>query len=740
MPNHSDPITTNRARINNLFTDTPFFSTFDATMHRIIKDSTHLNGVETEEEKLFYVIKTLKGMLLDPLRVGRDDRLTKWVQGTHNFVSLANTLADEEAMWLPFAKLLWDRPPQGNTSLLEAYTLVKIFLKMLADPRSADYTPLRMLSVIGGNAVLEKPRNGVFKIRYIGTSRIFQVRHKWSFEVDRTRLGRSFDHLFDYLDKTVEAVDLDPLFHILGNTPRSTDSEKRFIPTTLRIIAVDRLCVATVELSGEVRYIRNEDNPWYQQIRPLTTFLPASGRIYFSSVFSEPIEAQTSNEYSQRVLSRISSDGADKIRLIFDTDGFTVPLHNYFPFVCGVSAGGKTYMVFNSPSLGTHSVNFRSYGRTVAFNITNNVVPGYAAYTFTVAAPPVNPGRPLNYTHRVENSLKTLMTPTSIDPLLGVELEVSSDYTYASMTKDWVVPKSDGSVGGSKTYPMELVTAPMTYSIQRRKWREFFSEFPDSGFCKETNNNGLHIHVAKRSFLSEDHFTNFVKFFLNIKNYTFLQVLSQRRFLSGSPGTYTGISTIMSMVYKEEAHLFSQCANSKYSPLGIKDETVECRIFNGYPTLGMMLLSLDFIGALFLFSYELRNTNKPVHISDFIKWLDTTQRSQYRALKLWWAGQSPFISTAMLNGITNFSSEGWVFQGGLMVSRPPISLPEPSLLKIKEIRPPKVVASCTLRDVPDGTVFRRNFYNKPSVLLKKNKGHFKIARSQWPISNQDRTA
>jgi hypothetical protein len=411
---------------------------------------------------------------------------------------------------------------------------------------------------------------------------------------------------------------------------------------------------------------------------------------------------------------------------------FSLP-HTNFPFLMGFKVSGGFLFLYETPDT------------AVPINRSMTILLNDGAFRVSALAPGItaDPGRPLNYSHRVERSLNTLITPVALDPLLGVELEVSTDFTYRQMMKDWVVPKSDGSVSGSKRYPMELVTAPMAYSVQRRKWREFFKEHPSSNFCLVTNTNGLHIHLALKSFLSNEHYSNFVRFFLNRGNYSFLQIISHRRYFSGSPGQYTGVPTVLSRSWNE-ANLFEQF-HSKYSPLGIKDSTVECRLFNGYPTVGMLLLALDFMGALFVFSYERKFSPKPVTTKEFMEWLDTTQRSQYRALKVWWRGLDEGLKPLILNGLilnAIYSETGehkWSFDSsGLLTNRPPLNPPDLSFEKFEKVRPPKVVASCTLDDVPDGTTIRRNYFTRPTYFSKKDKSMIRPVRAKWPVSNQER--
>jgi hypothetical protein len=729
----------NRATAHNEVLREWFSDAYTMLMYRV---TTHLfefhpkTGVDSSMWTE-YARKRLREAVVNPFGLFLSNQSD--ILNLHNpsvLRSLTERMSLEDVVWAYFAKCVQTYSTNGLSLLYARLVLLKRRIE------SGDTTPPAQLleNLTRTTDVASENKRGFFKlIVHTGSfllqfsTKTFSTKYKWT--VDESGFETSFNFWFDYVETVARLVDFSAFRETLATTttiPRSIlsdqlvySAERGRRPAQIHYVFFQSGSNVSSEYVDAERYgyhhLNIQLNGVNQEV--FTTYNVLT--LFDRQASISPLVSELRSRPQPLCLS------------VSMLSGLVLPLlSSFFIPLTGIKSVGGTLLLFETPT------------SIVSLNRTTDIVRELGSHSFqlryTLPGQTSDPGRPLNYSHRVERSLNTLITPVALDPLLGVELEVSTDYTYRQMMKDWIVPKSDGSVSGSKRYLMELVTAPMAYSVQRRKWREFFKEHPSNGFCLNTNTNGLHIHLAQKSFLNNEHYSNFVRFFLNLENYSFLQIISHRRFFSGGPGQFTGVPVLLTQFWESEKALF-EYLNNKYVPLGIKGETVECRLFNGYPTVGMLLLALDFMGALFVFSYERKFSPKAVTVKEFIEWLDTTQRSQYRALKVWWRDLSEGLKPLILNGLirnsdyTEMDRTQWVFApSGVMLARPPLNPPDLSFEKFEKIQPPKAVASCTLEDVPDGTIVRRNYFTRPIYFSKKDKSMIRPARAKWPISNQER--
>jgi hypothetical protein len=168
---------------------------------------------------------------------------------------------------------------------------------------------------------------------------------------------------------------------------------------------------------------------------------------------------------------------------------------------------------------------------------------------------------------------------------LGLELEVYASgnlsdtaENVAILLEDYAILKEDGSINKPG---FEIVSAPCSLDIHRRKLTEFFDNDPDinSGSGMDI---GLHIHISRRP-LSQLTIGKLLVFVNNPDNYNIITKLSGRcseQWAKLSPKKVTDV--------KKQV--------SRYEAVNLQnDSTVEFRIFGSTCNVDLILARLEFV-------------------------------------------------------------------------------------------------------------------------------------------------
>lgn len=241
---------------------------------------------------------------------------------------------------------------------------------------------------------------------------------------------------------------------------------------------------------------------------------------------------------------------------------------------------------------------------------------------------------------------KSIILKNENNPILyGLELEVASEYTVSKLIdvaaiKDlFFLCKSDASITGNGTYKYEIVTIPMSLKAHRYYWAHMFSHLNYELFDTSTNTqNGLHLHVHKNNFKSDEHINRYLFFINRPDNYPAILSISER--------DEPGLSRYCAMITRKEKelkndyitrikhypdrHIGTNCtwlrAEGNHRRIG---STLETRIFKGITSYNSMIKSIEFKDALI--HYTLDNTS--TLFNDFYNWLLNTSQYRYSTLK-----------------------------------------------------------------------------------------------------------
>lgn len=244
--------------------------------------------------------------------------------------------------------------------------------------------------------------------------------------------------------------------------------------------------------------------------------------------------------------------------------------------------------------------------------------------------------RVLSYSTNVMDLLDyPVLAKNEHNPVLyGVELEVSTNYPPRDLVWANDIPflicKSDGSVTGSKNYPVELVTVPASFKAHKIQWAKFFNKLDYEGFdCTKNTNNGMHVHIGVDSFNGSSHIRRMTFFINNPANFEFFFKVSERTKSNidsfcqyGSPVKNRG-NTIAKSV--DIAKRIRGAVNFG------KGTTVEIRIFKGIVSYATIIKNLEIVDSLFYFSKDCSLAD--MNLGAYIRWINATAPNKYIVLK-----------------------------------------------------------------------------------------------------------
>lgn len=253
--------------------------------------------------------------------------------------------------------------------------------------------------------------------------------------------------------------------------------------------------------------------------------------------------------------------------------------------------------------------------------------------------------RVLNYSTNPLNIIKGFLKEEKEKApiFFGVELELSTNYSAKQMVnfpeEPFFICKSDGSVSGACSHPMEVVTIPMSSRMHKKYWADFFSKVDYDNFdTSRYTTNGFHVHFSKKT-LTERHEAAFFWFFCNPFNKQFILEISERDSQSldqwarvpnigktDNKGLWKSYNNIRSIVYDT-----ADCNRHSLINISHKYNTIEIRLFKGIVSFADIIKNIDFIEAVLEFTANRwYKTNNYHH---FLKWLKTTPRNKYTCLK-----------------------------------------------------------------------------------------------------------
>lgn len=245
----------------------------------------------------------------------------------------------------------------------------------------------------------------------------------------------------------------------------------------------------------------------------------------------------------------------------------------------------------------------------------------------------------LNYTTNVLDMLPFTMRGGKEQhaPLYGIELEACSNYSPTDIIRAqdelFFIMKQDGSISGVGRHKYEMVTVPATYKVHKRLWAEFFNKVDYREFDVSTNTgNGMHVHIDRKAFKTEQHLNRFTWFMINPANSDFLFELSERPnkndFSRWAPLPTFGQGA-------SKAKTMRQAVNHNRNLRGAVhfkgNSTVEIRMFKGVVSYATILKNLEFVDSLFHFSLETALTN--ITLGSYLTWLSSQPQNRYSALR-----------------------------------------------------------------------------------------------------------
>lgn len=220
-------------------------------------------------------------------------------------------------------------------------------------------------------------------------------------------------------------------------------------------------------------------------------------------------------------------------------------------------------------------------------------------------------------------------------PWLGVELEVEralecaeniTELSYAALGRDFVMFKTDGSLGGVK--PFEIVTVPATLNYHKARWENFLSntELKTNLQSYKSGKCGMHVHISRDSF-NGLHLAKFMRFINMGDNYRFIADVAQRKENHYCQYTrYTNIPQASKALWRG-----ARGAINTNLP-----NTVEVRIFRGNLSKHAFYKNLEFVHAAWAYTKDA--SMRELGYKDFLFWLHNPKNMHdklYANLQKW---------------------------------------------------------------------------------------------------------
>jgi len=239
-----------------------------------------------------------------------------------------------------------------------------------------------------------------------------------------------------------------------------------------------------------------------------------------------------------------------------------------------------------------------------------------------------------DYSYKVEEALSFLGKPQD-RMYMGVELEIECGYRNRQNVADMLnaamsmvvgkvstprrvaVLKTDGSLDNG----LELVTAPMSYEMQKEVWGTLGPVLSSMRGIKSHNTHtcGLHIHVTRQGVLSPLHVGKLVVFLNDKANEDFLATLARRR---GNP----------SYALFKQKKLTDYRGEARYEVLNTtRSATIEFRLFRGTTKKATLLATIDFVYSVV--KYTKWCSTKELGWKEYLRWLK--KEEGYKDLKRW---------------------------------------------------------------------------------------------------------
>lgn len=219
--------------------------------------------------------------------------------------------------------------------------------------------------------------------------------------------------------------------------------------------------------------------------------------------------------------------------------------------------------------------------------------------------------------------------------LYGVELEIATNYEIKDIIDNcnelFLIAKSDGSVNGAMPNKMELVTVPMSLRAHKREWAYLFSKLDYNNFdtSKDTN-NGMHVHIDKTAFVSQQHINNMAWFIANPANFKFLLEMSERT--ESSWNHYSPTPHIDGTRVRNYKGIQNKLRGIRGAfNLGTNKPTIEVRLFRGIVSYAAVLKNLEFVDSLFHFCMD-RNLQGTT-LKHYLRWIETQPSNRYQVLR-----------------------------------------------------------------------------------------------------------
>lgn len=257
---------------------------------------------------------------------------------------------------------------------------------------------------------------------------------------------------------------------------------------------------------------------------------------------------------------------------------------------------------------------------------------------------------------------------------VGVELEVSTDYEINELidaSKElFFVAKQDSSISGRKRNKMELVTVPGSFKYLKKQYALWFNNLDYQKFdCTNDTNNGMHVHIDRRSFDDDYHIRNFCWFINNPANTPFIVAVSDRGSLQAMQ-TYCPIynyppNYTRTQGFKAAHRLIEHSRGATHLKGGwAGGKTLEVRIFRGIVSYAAITKNLEFVESVFLFTQSLRSYRE-MSLSNYINWLFSQPVNRFAVLKKFLEQQdiSKFLVAAEVKDVIfNESDPGKIIQ------------------------------------------------------------------------------
>jgi hypothetical protein len=240
---------------------------------------------------------------------------------------------------------------------------------------------------------------------------------------------------------------------------------------------------------------------------------------------------------------------------------------------------------------------------------------------------------------------------TPLIPALGVEIEVYSEEREETVSSvkstapgNWYF-ESDGSL--SDDYGFEIISQPHGPNEWKRLAKDVLDDLNSTGAVAYThpdkdNNYGIHINIHRRH-LSPLQEARMLLFMFAKNNEQFMQCIAQRAKIYGGGaiqmGSYSG-SVCKPTAYvgglKESRQLSTgeivrkPAGHGKYSPINMRDNIAEIRIFQSTLHLPSFMKNLEFTWALIEWTSTKAATGSTWQHEDFVRWLGDGRANEGR--------------------------------------------------------------------------------------------------------------